>query len=115
MKLPFITVLALMGSGTAQACSGMASVTDCTFLRDPTLLRDCIDRFQGQPPAPGTILSAAPPADVEATGSIVPAPSPLTPSELKAAAGSGRAGRLTKNGKVWVKQISPRFQPRSRW
>ena len=108
MKRPIITVLALMAAGTAQACSGTASVTDCTLLRDPTLLRDCIDRFQGHPPAPGMILSRIPPVDVDETGSIVPAaPSPLTPSELRAAAGSGRTGSRTRSSKVWVEQISP--------
>jgi hypothetical protein len=116
MKLPILTVLALITAGAAQACSGTISVTDCTLLRDPTLLRDCIDRFEGHPPAPGTILSGTPPVDVDATGSIAPpAPFPLTPSELKAAAGSGRAEPRSKGSKVWVKQISPRFQPRSAW
>ena len=55
------------------------------------------------------MLSHTPPGDVDATGSIIPAsPSPLTPSELKAAGGSGRAGRRTNSGKVWVNQIAPR-------
>ena len=116
MRLPIITVLALLAAGAAQACSGTASVTDCTLIRDPTLLRDCIDRFQGHPPAPGMTLSNTPPVDVDTTGSIVPAPpSPLTPSELRAAAGTGRTSRRTKDDKVWIKQISPRFQPRSNW
>ena len=116
MRLPIITVLTLITAGAAQACSGTASVTDCTLLRDPTLLRDCIDRFQGHPPGPGMTLSRTPPFDVDVTGSIVPAaPSRLTPSELRAAAGSGRVSRHIKGSKIWVNQISPGFQPRSSW
>jgi hypothetical protein len=112
MKLTLITFLA---ASAVQADPGTASVADCTLLRDPTLLRNCIDRFQGQPPAPGMILSRVPSGDVDATGSIVTAPSQLSPSELRAAAGSGRTSGRTSRSKVWIQQIPPQHQRQSGW
>ncbi|APT33434.1 MULTISPECIES: hypothetical protein [Methylobacterium] len=46
---------AAAGSITAAAAQGapVPNVNDCTFIRDPTALRDCIELYEGQRLAPG--------------------------------------------------------------
>ena len=57
------------------------NVNDCTFIRDPTALRDCIELYEGQRLAPGPRPAAfqSPTIDksmVEAAGAIPAATSP---------------------------------------
>ena len=53
MKPPIITFLALVAAGTAEACSGTVSVTDCTLLRDPLCCATVSTGLRDSPPHPG--------------------------------------------------------------
>jgi hypothetical protein len=64
---PVVALAALAGAGGAFAQGApVPNVNDCTFIRDPIALRDCIDLYQGQRLAPGprsAALQSAPEID----------------------------------------------------
>jgi hypothetical protein len=109
---------------------GAGNVNECTLIQDPTELRNCILRFEGQrTPLPTTLESGAEangqpiPAGDGSASSLVASPPPLTKVDkrrsLKLAAPSSKkvpsdAGsmpsqegsqRPTKANSVWVEQI----------
>lgn len=48
-----VAALITFGSGAFAQGAPVPNVNDCTFIRDPIALRDCIDLYQGQRLAPG--------------------------------------------------------------
>ncbi len=75
-----VVALATLGAGAFAQGAPVPNVNDCTFIRDPIALRDCIELYQGQRLAPGpraTALQAAPTIDeslIAAAGPIEASP-----------------------------------------
>ncbi|WP_245447371.1 hypothetical protein [Methylobacterium sp. 17Sr1-1] len=75
-----VAALVTLGTGAFAQGAPVPNVNDCTFIRDPIALRDCIDLYQGQRLAPGprsAALQAAPKLDeslIAAAGPIEASP-----------------------------------------
>jgi hypothetical protein len=101
-------------AAVAQGEPSPPNVNDCTFIRDPVALRDCLDRSRiGKRNGPA--IGALPP-DPDTTGSLAaPESRLLKPEQLRAAHGARvapRAGAAKRS--VTIEQVGPRKSGGSR-
>lgn len=73
---------------TPNAAAPVPNVNDCTFIRDPIALRDCINLYEGQRLAPGPRNGALRPGLIT-DENLLDAAGPI-PGSIKGRSGSGR-------------------------
>jgi hypothetical protein len=69
-----------MTYAAAQPWPGTQNVNDCTLLREPDLMRRCIEAYQGAPAGPSTTAPTTSPMLLPQTPA--PSPSPVTPAPV---------------------------------
>lgn len=106
----FGAAAALSASGAVAQGAPVPNVNDCTFIRDPTALRDCIELYEGQRLAPGPRpagLQRAPTID----RTLLDAAGPIPPRETS---GRGKRRKLRQSRRpaapgqgVRIEQVAP--------
>lgn len=103
-----VAALATISAGAWAQGAPVPNVNDCTFIRDPIALRDCIDLYQGQRLAPGprsAAIQAAPKIDE----SLLAAAGPIeaSPRSIRRGRPVRRPAPPQPANPVTIPQLSP--------
>ncbi|AWN47398.1 hypothetical protein DK419_14625 [Methylobacterium terrae] len=94
--------LTLGTAALAQGAGSSGNVNDCTFLKDPIELRNCILRFEGTGTPPPAVIEAPPPA-TPADGAL-----PGTAAEESTGKPSGRRAKSRRaRGRPQAPPVAP--------
>ncbi|GJE83431.1 hypothetical protein [Methylorubrum thiocyanatum] len=95
---------------TPNGTAPVPNVNDCTFIRDPIALRDCINLYEGQRLAPGPRLSE-PRTNVVTDERLIDAAGPI-PGSAGDPSGGGRdrinPTDLKRSDGAYIEQVTPR-------
>ena len=96
---------------TPNGTAPVPNVNDCTFIRDPIALRDCINLYEGQRLAPGPRLSE-PRTNVVTDERLIDAAGPI-PGSGRGQSGDGGRDRidptdLKRPDGAYIEQVTPR-------
>ncbi|MBB2963121.1 hypothetical protein [Methylobacterium sp. R2-1] len=85
------------------------NVNDCTFIRDPVALRDCINLYEGQRLGPGPRTNALR-SNLITDEALIDAAGPI-PGSTRGRSGSGRervtAPDLKRSNAAYIEQVTP--------
>ena len=94
---------------TPNGAAPVPNVNDCTFIRDPIALRDCINLYEGQRLAPGPRTGGLQP-NLITNEELIEAAGPI-PGSMKGRSGSGRervnASDLKRSDAAYIDQVTP--------
>lgn len=96
--------------GAAAQGAPVPNVNDCTFIRDPTAARDCIELYEGQRLAPGPRPAAfqrAPVIDESLLAAAGPIPATVAPRRGKRRRLRQSRRPVTPAQEVRVEQVAP--------
>lgn len=96
---------------TPNGTAPVPNVNDCTFIRDPIALRDCINLYEGQRLAPGPRLSE-PRTNVVTDERLIDAAGPI-PGSGRDPSGEGGRDRINptdpkRSDGAYIEQVTPR-------